>query len=120
MSDSGSVPTRSAGTSSRVGSVQMIDSGLAGDVMVGDDVPFGRDDGAAARGLALHLAAVVVAHRDDVNADEAGRHLRERRLDGGRLPPAATCASAAAVRTRRRCAPSDETSAIAAARTSRS
>ena len=42
MSDSGSVPTSSAGISSRVGSVQTIAFVLPGDVVVRDDVPFRR------------------------------------------------------------------------------
>ena len=62
MSDNGSVPTSSAGISSRVASVQMMDARPAGDVMVGEDVPFRRDDRAAARCLALQFPAFLGTH----------------------------------------------------------
>ena len=52
MSDNGSVPTRSAGTSSRFARVQMMDR-QSRDVMVREDVPFRRDDRSAARCLTL-------------------------------------------------------------------
>jgi hypothetical protein len=53
--------------------------GVAGDVMVGDDVAVGADDEAAAAGLAFALAAVAVVGIDDVDADQR----REDRLGGG-------------------------------------
>ena len=56
-----------------------------GDVMVGDDVAVRRDDGAAARRLALELAAVLKVDRDDVDADQARRDFGEGRLDLGGL-----------------------------------
>ena len=56
-------------------------AGAAGDVVVRDDVAFRRDDRAAARRLALELAAVLVVDRDDVDPDQAGGDLRERRFD---------------------------------------
>jgi hypothetical protein len=58
-------------------------AGLAGDVMVRDDMPVGGDDGPAAGGFALQFTALLVVDRDDVNPNEARRHLRERGFDGG-------------------------------------
>ena len=110
MSDSGSVPTRSAGTllARRQGADDR--PRAAGDVMVGEDVALGADDGAAAGGLTLHLATVLVIDRDDMDADEARRHVRDRGIDRGALgrePVPAPAAEprpwqTAAIRTSRR------------------
>jgi len=58
--------------------------------MVREDVPFRRDYRTAARCLALQFPAFLVRIRDDVNADEARRDLRQRglnvRLRRGGLP----------------------------------
>ena len=56
--------------------------------MVREDVPFRRDDRAAARCLALQFPAFLVGVGDDVNADEARRNLRQRGLDVAAPRPA--------------------------------
>ena len=87
MSESGSVPTRSAGISSRFGERADDGSRASGDVVIGEDVALGRDDGSAAGRLAFELASVLVVDRDDVNADQARRDLRQRGFDDGRVVP---------------------------------
>jgi hypothetical protein len=52
--------------------------GLAGDMVVCDDVALGRDDDAAAAGLVLHLAAVVIVGPDDFDPHQG----RLDRFDG--------------------------------------
>ena len=59
MSESGSVPTRSAGTSSRLASVQVIARVRPGDVVVRQDMALRRDDRAAAGRFPFQLAAVL-------------------------------------------------------------
>ena len=79
MSDSGSVPTRSAGTSWRSASVQMMRLRASGDVVIRHHVAIGGNDGAAARGLEVHFAAVLRFDDDDRNANQAW-------IDGGNRP----------------------------------